>query len=170
MSQDLLSCRVVFDSVATHEANPLRYSRPRWCGAAPNRQSERRYIVAHDNQRKKVRRQFHLTSENMRRLTRATCFAVIIAILLGITSYLHARSIANKLWGPLRAEELQFHDGVIPLRRFPTGSWGWVIGYGSQLHDAHAEIYVSPFGRLIGTNPIGLQRDLMAWQRRPPAT
>jgi hypothetical protein len=104
-----------------------------------------------------------------RRLAMATFFPVIAAILFGIASYLHARSIANRLWGPLTATTLQFHDGVIPFRRFPMGSWGWVIGYGPQLHDAHAEIYVSPFGRVIGTNPLGLERDLMAWQRRPPA-
>jgi len=105
----------------------------------------------------------------MRRLARATFLAAIAAISLGIASYLHARSIANRLWGPLSAETVQFHDGVIPFHRHPNGSWGWDIGYGPQVHDAHAEIYVSPFGRVIGTNPLDLGKLLVARQRQSPA-
>jgi hypothetical protein len=74
---------------------------------------------------------------------------------LGVASYHRAWHEASALVGPLPPGVLQFRSALIPLGPVPYAErWGWVISYGPEPGDAHAQLYVSPWsGRVIGANP-----------------
>ena len=106
----------------------------------------------------------------LRRLTRALLAAALVAVVLtvgAIASYLNARGVANRLVGPLPTGIYQFHVGLIPFNQHPNGRMGWVISYGPARGDAHAAIYVSVTGTVIGTNPLDLQDRLPLTLSRP---
>ena len=102
----------------------------------------------------------------MRRTVLAVLVLCTLTVGLGVASYHRARGQAASLVGPLPPEVLQFHNGVVPLRRDPYARrWGWVISYGPEVGDAHAEVYVSPWsGRIVGTNPPALLDRMRARQ------
>jgi hypothetical protein len=93
-----------------------------------------------------------------------------LLLLLGAGSYRHTRAVAGTLMGPLPDGMHQFHSGAIPFDRHPNGQWGWVISYGPEPGDAHAAIYVSLTGKVIGSNPTDLLRRLPTRSGSRPAT
>ena len=101
------------------------------------------------------------------RLLAVSSVAVALFALTAISSYVNARGVANRLFGPLPAGTYQFHNGLIPFARHPNGKIGWVISYGPVTGDAHAEIYVSPMGTVVGTNPLALHERLTLSAVRP---
>jgi hypothetical protein len=89
---------------------------------------------------------------------------MLCMVLAAAGSFRHARTVADQFIGP-PSEELQpFQSAPIPIARHPiTHHWGWVFAYGDQNHDG-VEVYVSPSGKLVGTNPPDLAERLR--QRR----
>ncbi|MGH7623687.1 MAG: hypothetical protein ACREOJ_00015 [Gemmatimonadaceae bacterium] len=86
--------------------------------------------------------------------------SILLFIAGSIGSFYGARRIANRYVGDLPRGLTQTHHGFIPFRRYPPSDrWGWVISYDDANEDGF-EIYVTPFGRILGTNPPGLRNRL----------
>ena len=88
-------------------------------------------------------------------------FATMLSLALAaVGSFWHARAVADQFIGPPTAELQPFRAAPIPIGRHPvTHRWGWVFAYGDQYHDG-VEVYVSPGGTLVGTNPLDLAEQL----------
>ena len=109
-------------------------------------------------------------------MRRALTMVLLMVTLVGglaFTSYEHARRAADALVEPLAGEVVPVRSGVIPFRRVPgTDRWGWAIVYGPREVSGHVgiEIFVAPFGGILGTNPPELPESLhhpVADQPRP---
>src|SRR4051812_33453705 len=101
---------------------------------------------------------------------RALFLIVVIAAALAGGSYAGARFTAGKMIGPapspLGPVSARFAFNGVP--NLPSKPRAWILAYPSArgLGGGAPEIYVTPRGDLLGTNPRALARQLEA--RRPP--
>ena len=100
----------------------------------------------------------------MRRVGISFVVGLLLVCAGGVTSYSRARRVAEAYVNPRPPDVAQFHTGFVPLRRTGDGRWAWSISYGPQAIPGHVgfEVYVSPAGRLIGTNPVAFDSLLNA--------
>ena len=100
----------------------------------------------------------------MRRFGIWVAAGLLLVCAGGVTSYARARRVAEAYLAPRPADIAQFHTGLVPLRRTGDGRWAWSISYGPRAIPRLVgfEIYVSPAGRMVGTNPVSLDSLLNA--------
>ena len=105
----------------------------------------------------------------MRRGLTQLLILALIATALVTTSRIRARQVAIAYVGSV-PDVAHYREGSIPLGRVPPrdSAWAWAVPFTSTYIPGHIvfEVYVSPLGRVLGTNPSELPEFLQPEGRR----